>query len=83
MSKSMADKQYDAAYKVAGEHAEEQLWIYYTVSDQWTRLVNMSDSYDATVSFMELFEKKGFDVEGYPDGVTFWVRKRSLIKVGA
>lgn len=78
MAKSMAEKQFDATHKAAGQYADNELWIYETSVDVWTRVLNMSDTVEDEF-FMDLFKKKGFEVVvDYPRN--FVVKKLSLIK---
>jgi thiaminase len=81
MAKTMAEKQWDAAYKVAGVAIENELFIYETSSDQWISLVNHSEV-TPTQDWINLYANKGFDIVDVT-AVSFCVRKRSLIKVGA
>jgi hypothetical protein len=81
MARSMADKQWDAAHKVAGDKIEEELYIYETSVENWVRLVNFSDT-TTTAEWMKLYESKGFKVE--QDGpIAFFASKRSLVKADA
>jgi hypothetical protein len=78
MAKNMAEKQYDAAYKAGGEFIEDSLFIYYTSTDQWTRLTNMSDDI-STETFKQFYASKGFEICD-DSSISFLVRKTSLIK---
>lgn len=80
MGNTMADKQYQAAYKAAGDKIGNELFIYETTSDQWIRLVNNSDI--ELNYWIDFYEQKGFDIVECST-VAFYVRKRSLIKAGA
>lgn len=78
MAKSMAEKQWDAAHKVAGDKIENELFIYETSVESWVRLVNWSDTV-STQEWMDLYESKGFKVE--PDcAIAFFASKLSLLK---
>ena len=61
MKKSMAEKQYDKAYKTAGEAIENELFIYETSHEMWVRLVNNSET-TTTQEWINLYKSKGFDV---------------------
>lgn len=61
MAKSMAEKQWDAAYKAAGKAIEDELFIYETTTDLWIRLINHSET-TTTNQWMNLYKSKGFDV---------------------
>jgi thiaminase len=61
MAKTMAEKQWNAAYKVAGVAIENELFIYETSSDLWIRLVNDSET-TPTQEWINLYKSKGFDV---------------------
>ena len=81
MAKSMADKQFNAAQKAAGKYIEEELFFYYTSTDQWTRVANFSFEID-TQFFVDFYAKKGFEIARQTE-IDFCVRKTSLVKAGA
>jgi hypothetical protein len=78
MAKSMAEKQFDATLKAAGQYADEEIWIYTTSVDVWTRVLNKSFEIEDEF-FMDLFKKKGFEVVVDCPG-NFVVKKLSLLK---
>jgi hypothetical protein len=79
MARSMADKQWDAARKVAGDKIENELYIYETSVETWIRLVNNSET-TTTKQWINLYTSKGFDVR-QENSITFFVS--APFKVGA
>jgi hypothetical protein len=81
MTKNVAEKQLDSVEKVLGELAYEEVFIYPTPSELWTRLsVRLFADREAIISKFET----GFTVQrDKHDPRTFYVMNNKLSKVGA
>ena len=79
MARSMADKQWDAAHRVAGDKVEEEIFIYSTSVENWTRIV-IDPDITPIQDWINRYTAKGFDVR-QENTVTFFAS--APFKVGA